>query len=199
MGPAMPLVLASRSPRRRALLDAAGIPFEQGPHPDVDEAIPAGLSPPDAARRLAERKAAAVARRLPRRRVLAADTLVFLGDTAFGKPRDAAQARRTLRRLSGGRHAVATGVAVAEGDALASGVAVTEVVFRPLSGEEIDAYVATGEPMDKAGAYAIQGGAAAFVEAVEGDEDTVIGLSVRLVRRLLERLDRGAAQGPAGA
>ena len=181
-----PIVLASRSPRRAQLLRAAGIPFDLGPFPDVDERIPADLAPPEAARRLAERKARAVMPRVPGRTVLAADTLVFLPEEVLTKPRDGADAQRMLGCLSGRTHAVATGVAVGRGGALRSAVEVTQVAFRILDASEIAAYVETGEPLDKAGAYGIQGGAAAFVAHVEGGLDTVIGLPVALALRLLQ-------------
>lgn len=179
------LVLASRSPRRARLLEEAGIPFRRGPFPDIDETLSTGLAPPDAAREVAERKALAVARLVSGETVLAADTVVHLGAEVLLKPRDAEDARRMLARLSGRAHEVATGVAVVRARSLESGVAVARVVFRDIGPEEIQAYVASGEPMDKAGAYGIQGGAAAFVRALEGQRDTVIGLPLDLVRHLL--------------
>jgi septum formation protein len=179
------LVLASASPRRAALLRAAGIDFEQGAPPEVDEAPPPGLDPPAVAQALAVRKAVAALGRHPGRVVLAADTVVFVEEQLLGKPADAADAHRMLALLSGREHGVATGVCVAEEDRHRSGVSVTLVRFRPLSGEEILDYVAGGEPFDKAGGYALQGGAARFVHTLEGDEDTVIGLPLRLVRALL--------------
>ncbi len=185
--PAARLVLASRSPRRQALLDEAGIAYDVGPYPDVDETWPEGAAPDEGARLLAERKARAVAPRVPTRLVLCADTVVAVDCEVLGKPRDRTEARAMLARLSGRRHQVATGVALALGDRVESAVATTSVTFRSLSAPEIDAYVATGEPLDKAGAYGIQGGAAAFVTQIEGPIDTVIGLPLDLVRVLLGR------------
>jgi septum formation protein len=193
--PGEPLLLASRSPRRAALLREAGIPFEQGAVPDVDESLPPArpgrVLPPDGAvEQVALRKAAAAAIRAPDRLLLAADTLVFLDAEVLGKPRDAEEARRMLTALSGRAHLVATGVAVTglAPDGVRrtlSGAASTRVVFRRLSEAEVEAYVAGGEPLGKAGAYALQGTARSFVERLEGREDTVIGLPVDLVRRLL--------------
>jgi septum formation protein len=195
-GAARPLLLASRSPRRAALLQAAGIPFEVADLPPVDERLPHGpggsaLEPEEAVRRLAERKARAAARAAPDRLVLAADTLVFLDGRPLGKPGSDGEARAMLRALSGESHEVATGVAVVRPGPgpvqgrLRSGTRVARVRFRRLTEAEIEAYVATGETRDKAGAYAIQGGAAAFVASLEGEADTVVGLPIGLVRSLL--------------
>lgn len=193
------LVLASRSPRRRALLAAAGIPFELGPFPDCDETWPSGANPGEGVRLLAERKVRAVAALLPERTVLAADTMVVDQGELLGKPRDSAHAARMLTRLSGSRHEVVTGVALARGGVVESDVASTTVEFRALARAEVDAYVATGEGLDKAGAYAIQGGAAAFVARLEGSWDTVIGLPIALVRQLFVRLEgRLGSEGQPG-
>jgi len=195
------LLLCSRSPRRVRLLEAAGIPFRPGPVPDVDETPPPGLAPHAAARALAERKVRAVVGDAGDALALCADTLVALADgTLLGKPADEDEAARMLARLSGRVHEVATGVAVARGRRLESGVDVARVRFRPLDPLEIEAYVRTGEPLDKAGAYAIQGGAKGFVERLDGALDTVIGLPVALVVELLGRL-RGTgldSEGPDG-
>lgn len=181
----MKLILASGSPRRKEFLLAAGYDFSVYTVP-VDETVPPEIPPHTAVRLLAERKGAAVASAIgdavP---VLSADTLVELDGVALGKPRDAADAARMLRALSGRTHAVHTGVAVHVGGRVFSAVDTTTVRFRPLSEEEIDRYVASGEPMDKAGAYGIQGLGGALVEGFDGDIDTVIGLSMRLVRELL--------------
>ena len=182
-----PLLLCSASPRRARLLEEAGIPFERGPAPSVDETPPAGLAPADAAEAIAVRKAKAAAARSPGRLVLAADTVVILDGAILGKPRDASDARRMLQALSGREHVVVTGVAVATGESVVSGREETSVRFRALEGGEIDAYVATKEPLDKAGAYAIQGGAAGFVARRVGALDNVVGLPVALVRSLLAR------------
>jgi septum formation protein len=186
-----PLVLASRSPRRRTLLAEAGIHFELHDYPEIDETPRADLTAPcDIVRELAERKARAAALRTPHVVVLAADTLVFLEQEILGKPGDQAEAIAMLRSLSGRSHEVATGVAIAGPDdeagvRLISGAERTLVWFRELSDTEIRTYVESGEPLDKAGAYAIQAGARDFVASIEGAEDTVIGLPVHLVQRLL--------------
>lgn len=188
--PARPPLLCSGSPRRVELLLAAGVPFERGAAPDVDETPPAGVEVHDVARALAERKARAAAARAPGATVICADTTVVLGGELLGKPRDPADAAAMLRRLAGREHVVVTGVAVARGDDLASGADRAVVAFRPIAEAEVAAYVATGEPLDKAGAYAIQGGAARFVVRVAGRVDTIVGLPVPLVVDLLARLGR---------
>jgi septum formation protein len=134
---------------------------------------------------VAERKARAAASRLPGRAILAADTIVFLGEAILGKPRDAEDARRMLRLLSGRTHEVATGVALAHVGRIATRVERARVSFRALSEEEISTSVAGGEPMDKAGGYALQGAAAAWATLLEGSGDTVVGLPVEAVRALL--------------
>lgn len=188
----MRLVLASGSPRRAALLRQHGYAFEVEA-PGVDERVAHGVAPGDAALALARRKALAVA---PRGRVvLAADTLLDLDGTLVGKPRDVDDAARILRRLAGRAHDVVTGVAVRTDVAFAADVARTRVTFRPLAADEIARYVATGEPLDKAGAYAIQGGAAAFVESVDGPLDNVVGLPMALVATLLARVAPGVREG----
>ncbi len=187
-----PLCLASRSPRRALLLEQAGYAFEVGPYPDVDETPTLGAGPRGAVLAVARAKAQAVAEVAVDALVLTADTLVFLGGEALGKPGDTADAERMLGLLSGRRHQVATGVGLAGPDGR-GGIrievlsAVTTVRFRGLDPAEIRAYVATGEPLDKAGAYAIQGGGAAFVESIEGALDNVIGLPIDVVRRLIAR------------
>jgi septum formation protein len=181
-------LLASRSPRRGALLRAAGIAFEQGPAPDVDETPPPGLTPPEVARALAERLARVAAARAPGRVVITADTVVALGERLLGTPADAGEAREMLAALAGREHVVATGVAVARDGRLLSGVAQARVAFGSLAPEAIEAYVATGEPLDKAGAYALQGGGRAFARLLEGQEDTVVGLPIGLLVDLLDQL-----------
>lgn len=192
------LVLASASPRRRALLARLGLDFEVRPV-DADETPRSGESPEALALRLARVKAAAVA--MPGEVVLGADTVVAADAELLGKPADADEAARMLRRLSGRGHEVWTGVAVVRSgapDGVAREIARacrTEVVFRRLGEEEIAAYAATAEPLDKAGGYAIQGGAAGFVERVEGDYDNVVGLPLALVQQLLMEIGFPAA-GP---
>ncbi len=180
------LRLASRSPRRAELLRVAGIPFELGPFPDVDESLVPGAAPDALVEELARRKAGAAMERCPNDAVLAADTLVFLDGDVLGKPVDASDAARMLRLLSGRTHEIRTGVALGTADGrLDVRHATTRVTFRDLTDAEIDAYISTGEPLDKAGAYGIQGGASGFAAGLDGDLDNVIGLPVRLVREML--------------
>ncbi|MGH7718637.1 MAG: Maf family protein [Gemmatimonadaceae bacterium] len=178
------IVLASGSPRRRALLDMVGIAHEVMPA-DIDESYRPGEYPPAHAERLAREKAVAVAARVSDATVIAADTIVVIDGDVLGKPVDVADAVRMLRRLSGRTHTVYTAVAVSRDGRTDSGVEAVTVTFRQLSDSEITSYVATGEPMDKAGAYGIQGYGATIVERIEGDFFAVMGLSlVRLVRLL---------------
>jgi septum formation protein len=189
------LVLASASPRRQELLRNARVPFTVQPA-DIDESPLAGESPRDCAERLARGKALAVFQSRPRDYVLGADTIVVVDDTILGKPGDSDDAARMLRMLSGRRHEVITGVCVvapvasgqwpvaSDGDALTASES-TLVTFCELSDKEIRDYVATGEPMDKAGAYAIQGVASRWIPRIEGDYSNVVGLPVALVYRML--------------
>ncbi len=183
--PVRPLLLCSGSPRRADLLGAAGIPFERGPAPDVDETPPPGVPAHEVALVLARAKALRAAARAPDRIVLCADTTVVLGERILDKPADAAEAIAILRALSGRTHVVVTGVAVAARGVILSERDEARVTFRALGDAEIAAYVATGEPFDKAGGYGVQGGASSFVTRVEGDLETVVGLPTRLVRRLV--------------
>jgi septum formation protein len=183
-----PLLLASGSPRRRALLSTLGLAFEIVV-PETTETLRAGEGPAETVVRLAIEKAESGSRRRPDAVILAADTLVFLGDRALGKPRDPTDARRMLEALSGRTHRVWTGVAgLRPGRPLESRAAMAEVAFRRLSDREIAVYVETGEPLDKAGAYAIQGRAAAFVQELTGELSTVIGLPMSVTRELLQAL-----------
>ena len=159
------VVLASQSPRRRELLALIGIPHEVLPA-DLDESLLPGEHPVEHAERLAREKARAVAATEPDAVVIGADTIVVLDGVILGKPHDAAEAARTLAQLSGRTHTVHTAVAVVRGGRVESGVESVEVTFRALTDEQISAYVATGEPMDKAGAYGIQGYGAVIVERV---------------------------------
>jgi septum formation protein len=180
------LVLASASPRRAELLRAAGYDFTVRVA-DVDEAVRAGESPRDYVGRVAREKALAIARRAGEL-VLAADTTVVVDDTILGKPGDADEAAHMLRRLAGRWHHVLTGVCLVRGDAHAVEVADTRVEFLSMSDAEIAWYVASGEPMDKAGAYGIQGRASRFVGRIEGSYSNVVGLPVALVHQMLGRM-----------
>lgn len=174
------LVLASSSPRRRDLLARAGVAFEVMPA-DIDERARAGERGAAQALRLAREKALAVARRLggqPPRWVLGADTLVIVDNAVLGKPESEEHAVDLLRRLVGRRHRVVTGVALVDSGDLSVRTRAVEsgVRMRPADDAELRAYVATGEPMDKAGGYAAQGRGRAFIEAIDGSESNVIGL-----------------------
>ena len=181
------IVLASSSPRRREILSALGLSFETRPS-DVDESLRNGEPAFEAAERLAREKASAVAGGAPDALVVAADTLVVLDGEALGKPKDRADARRTLSRLAGRAHEVVTGVALARNGRLVSGRDVTRVHFAAMTPAEVDAYVASGEPDDRAGSYAIQGIGGLFVVRVEGSPSNVVGLPVRLLYTLAAEL-----------
>lgn len=179
------LVLASASPRRAEILTSLGIPFTVDPA-DVDETPRPGEAPDQMAARLASAKAAAVAERHPGVPILAADTLVVLDRAVLGKPVDDADAARMLSRLSGREHRVVTGVCLrADAGPGTTLVEWSRVRFAPLSEDEIRWYVATAEPRGKAGAYAVQGLGARFIEGVEGSFTNVMGLPARAVYRLL--------------
>ena len=183
-----PLILASGSPRRRELLQKMGYTFEICT-PDVDEHVPGHAR--DIVYTLAERKAKAGAGHYDRGVIIASDTLVSLDGAPLGKPADAAEAHRMLRALSGRTHEVYSGVCVLdiETGRHETRSVHTGVTFRELTDAEIDAYIATGEPMDKAGAYAIQGGAGAFVTHLEGSFENVMGFPVDDVREMLSHFD----------
>ena len=183
------LILASGSPRRRQLLDMLGLAHRVVP-PDVDETRHDGEAPAGYVVRLAREKARAVSSREPGALVLAADTTVVLGAELFAKPQDQRDAVAMLGRLAGRTHQVYTGVALAQDDRVETALDVSDVTFRSLSNDLIAEYVATGEPMDKAGAYAIQGKGAALIDGIRGDFFGVMGLPLRLVLDLLERFGR---------
>jgi nucleoside triphosphate pyrophosphatase len=172
------LILASASPRRREILESAGIPFETRPA-DVDETPLLHETAEEYVQRLAEEKARAVWRTGDT--VIGADTVVAVDKVLLGKPRDGEEAARMLRLLSGRRHRVLTGVCFFDGERAETALEETFVEFLPLSDEEIAAYVATGEPFDKAGAYGIQGAASKFVARIEGCYFNVVGLPIARV------------------
>ena len=179
------LILASASPRRQQLLRQAGIEFEVHPAHIHEERRPAE-APLAYALRLAEEKARALGQRFPGRYVLGADTIVVADEDVLEKPRDHADAARMLRLLSGREHQVTTAVSLVKpGGQSDTRACLTRVFFRILTDEEIQRYVASNEPMDKAGAYAIQGGAAAFADRLEGDYSNVVGLPLPLVTEML--------------
>ena len=178
------LILASASPRRLELLSLTGLPFRIDA-PDVDETC--SLPPREAVKELSRRKALAAAKLHPGCVILAADTLVSVDEKALGKPQDADDAYRMLSLLSGRWHQVYTGVTVVDRDGnLHCEADVTDVHFEEMSEDAIRRYIATGEPMDKAGAYAVQGIAGLWIDQLRGSHTNVIGLPMALTRRLLE-------------
>ena len=184
-----PLILASSSPRRRMLLAQAGVAFEVRP-PEIGEQQWPGEAPAAFALRIARAKATEVARRAgpqPVRRVLGADTVVVIDEDTLGKPEGPEHAVALLRRLTGRVHRVITAVALVESASLEGRHVVVEsrVTLRPASPAELRAYVATGEPLDKAGAYAAQGEGRRFIERIEGSETNVIGLPLEETLALL--------------
>ena len=181
------VILASSSPRRRELLTLIGIAHEVRPA-DIDESVFADEAPAPHAERLARAKAHALAGDHPYAVVIAADTIVVVDGDILGKPRDVAHAAEMLLRLAGREHTVYTAIAVARDDRTESAVEAVCVTMRALDENEVTAYIATGEPMDKAGAYGIQGYGATIVERVDGDYFSVMGLGLRRLVGLLEPL-----------
>ena len=182
------IVLCSASPRRQELLRRIGIENFDIRVPEVEESFPAGLTPRETVEYISREKAQA-ARSLcaPDEIFITADTMVFLDDQRLGKPRDEAEALRMLTALQGRHHTVCTGVTVRQGDRSLTETETTEVYFRPATREELLGYIATGEPMDKAGAYGIQGKGSLLVEKINGDYFNVMGLPVMRLSRMLER------------
>jgi septum formation protein len=178
------VVLASQSPRRRDLLNLIGIPHTVRPA-DIDESVLPGERPLDCVERLARTKARRVAADERGAVVIGADTVVVIDDHILNKPIDEREARAMLQRLAGREHVVHTAVCVIWGGGEVAGVETVAVHFRPLADSEIDDYIATGEPMDKAGAYGIQGYGATIVERVSGDFFAVMGLPLVRLTRLL--------------
>ena len=184
----MKIILASQSPRRKELLERMGIRDFETISPNVDESAFHGLPPEELVRRLSAGKAAAVAGKVGEDAiVIAADTVVALDGAVLGKPADELEAFKMLSTLSGCRHQVYTGLTVLRGEERHTVSEETSVTFRELSSEEIHRYIATGEPMDKAGAYGIQGYGALLVEGIQGDYYNVMGLPVCRLGRMLAR------------
>ncbi len=180
------VILASSSPRRRDLLTLIGIPHEVRPA-DVNETVLPGEMPVPHAERLARAKALTIAEKHPAAVVIGSDTIVVIDDQILGKPVDEGDAYRMLRMLSGREHTVYTAVAVAVGSEITSAVERVQVTFRELSDSDIADYIATREPMDKAGAYGIQGFGATIIRKVDGDFFAVMGLSLVRLVDLLEK------------
>ena len=196
----MKIILASQSPRRKELLERMGIRDFETISPNVDESAFHGLPPEELVRRLSAEKAAAVAGKVGEDAiVIAADTVVALEGAVLGKPADELDAFKMLSALSGVRHQVYTGVTVCRGGEKQTAHEVTDVTFRELSEGEIEDYIATGEPMDKAGAYGIQGYGALLIQGISGDYYNVMGLPVCRLSGMLARFGvdclRLAAEG----
>lgn len=187
------LILASASPRREHLMRQMGLTFDTVPAA-IDESPREGERPDTLVRRLAVTKAVSVGQRHPEAVVVGADTVVALGNEILGKPPNEAHARQMLSKLGGRKHQVYTGVAVwrESGNKGYVAVSVAQVTFCPLSALDIDGYIESGEPFDKAGGYAIQGLAGKWVQAFEGNLETVIGLPTDMVQQLLNRMDQRA-------
>jgi len=192
------VILASQSPRRRELLTLVGIAHEVQPA-DIDETYLAGEKPAAHAERLARGKCAVIAEREPDALVIGSDTIVVVDGDVLGKPTNEGDAAHMLRRLSGRTHIVVTAVAVAWRGQTRSAVEEVNVTFHSLSDDDIAAYIATREPMDKAGAYGIQGYGATIVERVDGDYFAVMGLPLQLLVRVLRELRIRYAFGPLEA
>lgn len=190
------VILASASPRRRELLALVGIEHEVRPA-NIDESYRAGETPREHAERLAREKATTID--VPDAVTIGSDTIVVVDGDVLGKPRDRVQAAEMLRRLSGRAHVVMTGVAVRWRGTLASGLEEVGVTFRTLTEREIERYIDTGEPMDKAGAYGIQGFGATIVDRVDGDYFAVMGLPLNRLARLLRDVGLGYDFGPLTA
>lgn len=181
------VILASQSPRRRQLLGQIGLQNFEVLAPEADESYDSALTPEETVATLSRRKAEAAAVLAGDAVIIAADTMVFLDDLRLGKPHSEEEAFRMLSALSGRTHQVRTGVTAARGGEMLTRVETTDVTFRGLTEREIWAYIRTGDPMDKAGAYGVQGKAALFVEGIRGDYFNVMGLPLCLLGRMLER------------
>ena len=192
------VILASQSPRRRELLNLVGIAHEVQPA-NIDESYLAGERPREHAERLARGKTAVIAGREPDALVIGSDTIVVVDGDVLGKPVDGPDAVRMLERLAGRSHVVVTAVAVAWRGETRSAVEEVGVTFHPMNRTEIDAYIATGEPMDKAGSYGIQGYGATIVSRVDGDYFAVMGLPLQRLTRVLGTLGIRYAFGPLEA
>lgn len=181
------LILASQSPRRRELLEKCGIPFVCEPA-DIDESIDDRNDLSDEIRRLSRRKAEAILRLHPESVVIGSDTIVAVNGKVLGKPADREDAAKMLKMLSGNTHQVITGLCIISSERVYQDVSVSHVTFAPLSKKEIEAYVSSGECDDKAGAYAIQGGAGKFITNIDGDYYAIMGLPLNLVYEELKNI-----------
>lgn len=180
------IILASASPRRRELLERIGVTDFEVRAPEVDENFPEGLSPEETVQFISREKAEAAREQWGLEPIIiTADTMVFLDDRRLGKPRSEVDALEMLTALQGRRHTVCTGVTVSQGEKILTEAESTGVIFRPAEKRELLSYIATGEPMDKAGAYGVQGKGALLVERLEGDFFNVMGLPVLRLSRML--------------
>ena len=183
----MAIILASQSPRRRQLLAQMGLGFQEV-CPQTDEQMDPCAPPEEEVARICRKKALAVKPLIKREDiVIAADTIVVIGTQVLGKPRDSADAERMLRLLSGREHRVLTGLTVLQGEKIITQVETARIQFRPMEEAEIRAYVQTQEPLDKAGAYGIQGLGAVFVQSITGDYYSVMGLPVCRLSQILRQ------------
>ena len=184
----MRIILASQSPRRRQLLGQIGVEYFEILVPEADESYDPALPPEEIVASICRKKAKAAGALAddPGALIIAADTMVFLGDLRLGKPRDQVDAYTMLSALSGRTHQVCTGVSVCRGERMETRTETTAVTFRELTQDEIWGYIRTGDPMDKAGAYGVQGRAALFVTGIQGDYFNVMGLPLCLLGRMLE-------------
>ena len=180
------IILASSSPRRKELLETAGVEFEIHVK-DVDESVPEGTPPAEAAKMTAAKKATVIAEEYADGIVIGADTIVVAGEKILGKPKNKEDAVNMLRMLSGVEHEVITGVCIINGGEKDSFAQISKVKFYELTDEEIETYVASGEPMDKAGSYGIQGLGCTLVEHIEGDYFNIVGLPVAEVCRRIKK------------
>ncbi|MBZ0333145.1 Maf family protein [Marinobacter sp. AL4B] len=187
------LILASASPRRAELLQQIGLDFQVRPA-DIDETPTSLETPEHYVERLAREKALSIAREYPDKWVLGSDTSVIHNEEILGKPESSEQAVSMLQALSGSTHQVLTAVALAKGSECWSRVVVTEVIFRELESAEISAYVASGEPMDKAGSYGIQGLGGIFISAIKGSYSAVVGLPLQETAALLAQAGHSVIQ-----
>ena len=181
------LILASQSPRRKELLEKCGIPFTCEPA-DIDETIDDSRDLSEEIKRLSLAKAAVILKKHPEAVVVGSDTIVAVDGRVLGKPKDRMEARKMLKMLSGHTHQVITGLSVLSSSRQFQDVSISHVTFAPLSDEEIDAYVSSGECDDKAGAYAIQGGAGKFITRIDGDYYAIMGLPLNSVYEELKNI-----------
>lgn len=191
------LVLASGSPRRSEIMNSVGWEFTKDV-PDIDESEREGEDPAAYVQRLAKEKAEAVAASHQGEIILAADTTVVISDQIISKPNDLDDARRMIRMLSGNWHDVLTGIAVMKDSTVEVGLQTTSVKFRPMTDKEIEFLVEKGDPLDKAGAYAVQAQAALFIEGIEGDYWNVVGLPISLVYQAVTRIQNPGDGRPCG-